>query len=391
MNPKKTIVTLLAASLLSAHLFASDLPRLAKDLDPKEQTNKEQAKLPDLPVPYVNTSPEDLGDGLQVGTLDLPGTEEAVKALLADDKAGKYSNLDSILIWKDGKLLFEMYNRRGRVDAPHYTMSITKTLNSLVLARAIQLGLLDIEDLDKPIIDFMPEIDRSKIQSGVDTITIRDALYMKSGLRFKEKNTPRELGAKYKKQAYYQKLFESTNPITPESKEYKYSGMNAEMILMILDLKAKGTIQEFIAKEFAGKVGATYRWNTTGFGLPSGGAGSSFTSRDLMKFGTTVIQGGQFNGEQFLSADYIAQVMALKEQKGYYYYFHDRPEKSAGKVLRYNGGVGAGGQFMGTFPELNMVVVATAHNKKGISFPLKAILEHLVPLFIDQAEVKEQK
>ncbi len=124
---------------------------------------------------------------------------------------------------------------------------------------------------------------------------------------------------------------------------------------MILDIKAKGTIQEFIAKEVAAKVGAIYRWNDQSFGIPSGGAGSSFTSRDLMKFGTAVMQGGKFNGEQFLSADYVAQVMALKEKKGYYYYFHDRPEKSAGKTLRFNSGVGAGGQYMGTFPELIMV------------------------------------
>ncbi len=383
---QNTIILLLALFSLSGTLSAGELPRLPKDMDPKTQTNSEQRNLPDLPEAYVNTAPEDLGDGLQVGVLDLPGTEEAVKALLADDKADKYSNLDSILIWKDGKLLFEMYNRRGRVDGPHYTMSITKTLTSVTLARAIQLGLLEMEDLDKPIIDFMPEIDRSKIQPGVETITIRDALYMKSGLRFAD-NINKKLATKYSKQAYFQKLFENTAPITPESKEYKYTGGNPEMILMILDIRAPGTIQEFIAKEVAGKVGATYYWNDQNFGIPRGGAGSSFTSRDLMKFGTAIIQGGKFNGEQLLSADYVAQIMAPKEKNGYYYYFHDRPEKCAGKTFRFNSGVGAGGQYMGTLPELNMVVVATAHNtktvKRGIRLPLDAIMEHLVPLFID--------
>lgn len=369
--------------MLSTSIFAAELPLLGQGLDPKEQSNKEQSKLPDLPAPYVSTSPEDLGDGLQVGTLDLPGSKEAVKALLADDKEGKYSNLDSILIWKDGKLLFEMYNRRGRVNGPHYTMSITKTLTSVTLARAIQVGLLKMEDLDKPIIDFMPEIDRSKIQSGVDTITIRDALFMKSGLRFTQKHIGRVLGSKYSKQAFFQKLFENTTPITAESKEYKYSGEDPAMILMILDIKAKGTIQEFIAEEVAGKVGATYNWGDQPFGMPGSGAGSSFTSRDLMKFGTAVIQGGKFNGEQFLSADYITQVMAPKDKKGYYYYFHNRPEEIAGKTLKFISGVGAGGQYMGTFPELNMVVVATAHNHKAIKLPLQAMLEHLVPLFIE--------
>lgn len=384
MNIKQNaIILLLAAFSLSGKLTADDLPRLPMDLDPKTQTNSEQSKLHDLAEAYVNTSPVDLGDGLQVGALDLPGAEKAVKALVADDKEGKYSNLDSILIWKDGKLLFEMYNRRGRVNGPHYTMSITKTMTSVTLARAIQVGLLDIKDLDKPVIDFMPEIDRSKIQPGVDTITIRDALHMKSGLRFSGKNITRTLGANHSKQQYFQKLFENTAPITPESKEYKYTGTNPEMILMILDIRAPGTIQEFIAEEVAGKFGATYCWNDQSFGVPGGGAGSNFTSRDLMKFATAIIQGGKFNGEQLLSADYIEQVMAPKDKKGYYFYFHDRPEECAGKSIRFNSGVGAGGQYMGTFPELNMVVVATAHNKKAIRLPLDAILEHLVPLFIN--------
>lgn len=95
-------------------LSANELPRLPKALDPKKQSYSEQKKLPDLPEAYFSTSPQDLGDGLKVGKLDLPGTKKAVKALISEDRAGKYSNLDSILLWKDGKLLFEMYSRRGR-------------------------------------------------------------------------------------------------------------------------------------------------------------------------------------------------------------------------------------------------------------------------------------
>jgi len=199
------------ALVLILPLQAAELPRLPKEINPRELGYKEQAKLPDLPEAYASTSPQNLGDGLQVGTLNRPGTQEAVAALIADDKAGKYSNLDSILLWKDGELVFEYYNRHGYVDAPHYLMSITKTLTSVTLARAIQLGLLQMDDLDKPVISFMPEIDRSKIQPGVDTITLRDALYMKSGLRWGDANGDKmesTLSAEYKKQKLYAQWLE---------------------------------------------------------------------------------------------------------------------------------------------------------------------------------------
>ena len=364
-------------------LTAGELPRLPKALDPKKQSYSEQRKLPDLTKTYFSTSPQDLDDGLDVGILDLPGTREAIKALVADDKAGKYSNLDSILLWRDGKLIFEMYNRRGRVDAPHFTMSITKTLTSVTLGRAIQVGLLKIEDLDKPVISFMPEIDRSKIQAGVETITMRDALYMKSGLRFPEKNFPQTLGKEYPRQKYFQKLFEETAPITPKSKQYKYSGTDPSLIMMLIDIKTQGTVQKFIAKEVAGKFGAIYCWDDQGCGIPKCGAGSSFTSRSLLKIGAAIIQGGKYNGEQLLSAEYVKLIMDRKKGEGYFYHFHNRRKKTAGKDIFFISGIGAGGQYMATFPELNIVAVATAHNQKQINLPLNAILEHLITLFVE--------
>ena len=375
------LLVAIAASWITS-LKANELPRLAKGLKPEQQSYQEQKKLPNLKEAYFTTSPKDLGDGLQVGRLDLPGTEKAVRALVGDDKAGKYSNLDSILLWKDGKLLFEMYNRRGRVDGPHYAMSITKTLTSITLARAIQVGLLNIEDLDKPVIGFMPGIDQSKIQPGVKTITLREALYMKSGLRFPDKNLTFSLGQKYKRQQFFQQLFEKTSPITAASKQYKYTGTDPSLIMMIIDIKTGGKVQQFIAKEIAAKFGAIYCWDNQGCGIPKCGAGSNFTSRSLLKIGTSVIQGGKYNGKQLLSSDYIKEVMNPKKGEGYFYYFHNRKKRAAGKEVYFISGIGAGGQYMATFPKLNIVAVATAHNKKQIGLPLNAILEHLIPLFL---------
>jgi CubicO group peptidase (beta-lactamase class C family) len=386
MKQRRASISLLTLLNLVARLNAQELPRLPEELDPKKQSYAEQKKLPDLPEAYVSTSPQDLGDGLQVGTLDLPGTKEAVEALVADDKADKFQNLDSILLWKDGKLLFEMYNRGGRVDGPHYAMSVTKTLTSVTLARAIQLGLLNMDDLDKPVIGFMPAIDESRIQAGVDTITLRDVLFMKSGLRFKDKSLQQGLGPEYAGQKYFQRLFELTEPVTAEGKEYKYTGTDPSIIMMIIAIRTQssqryGTIQEFIAKEVAGKFGAIYSWENQNCGIPKCGAGSNFTSRSLLKIGTAIIQGGKYNGEQLLSADYVKLIMDTGKGQGYFYYFHNRSKLSGGKKIDFISGIGAGGQYVATFPELDIVLVATADNKKGIGLPLQAAIEHLIPLF----------
>ncbi|MDD7983576.1 serine hydrolase [Lentisphaera marina] len=380
MKLNKTLLSSVNYLIISVNLLAQSLPTLDQNLDQKNQSSKEQKKISYLSSAYASTRPADLKDGIKVGSWDKTGVDEAVQSFLADDKKGKYQNLDSLLIHKDGKLIFEMYNRRGRVDGPHYTMSITKTMTSVCLARAIQLDLLSINDLDHPIIDFMPGIDSTKIQKGVETITLRNALFMKSGLRFKSKNIMLSLEKKYQKQAYFQKVFEATSPITEASKEYKYSGLDATMIMMIIDIKTNGQVQKWIETEVTNKLGTVYCWNDKTNAIPACGAGSNFTSRTLIKVANSILNGGQLNGQQWLSPEYVKLIMDSNKGEGYFYYFHNRRKFTKGDKVNFISGIGAGGQYMSIYPNHNMIIVATSHNKKAIDAPLKAIGDHFIKL-----------
>ena len=367
-------------TVFGASLWARP-PSLPKNISAATLDFSRQAELPNLEKAYISSSPKDLNDGLKVGRLDAPGTVKAIEALRRADAKGQFANLDSILLWKDGKLIFEMYARRGRVDAPHYAMSITKTLTSMALARAIQLGHLRLDDLDRPVLDFMPNINRKKIKPGVETITLSDALMMKSGLRFKDRLTEHRLALDYNGQEYFQKLFENTAAVTPQSKKYKYGGVDPLLVMMAINQKVPGRVQDFIHKELIANVrGDVYLWNKHGSGLPKAGAGSSFTSRVLVKLGVTVLQGGKFNGRQLLDPEYVKRIMDRQKGEGYFYFFHNRRVRS--EEINFISGIGAGGQLMSIFPELNVVAVATSHNTKGQNGkPLEAIMNHLIPLF----------
>jgi len=380
MSLTRLVLAAILVGLSLVRAGAGEPPRLPAGTDIRTHDFARQQRLPDLPEPYLSAAPVDLGDGLEVGRLDCPGAEAAARAFVRDDQAGRYSNLDSVLLWHDGRLVFEYYNRRGRVDGPHYAMSVTKTMVSVTLARAIQLGHLTMGDLDRPVIEFMPRIDRSKIQRGVETITLRDALMMKSGLRFKDARTPYQLGLKHRRQAYFQKLFEQTRPITPTGRKYKYTGVDPSIVLMVLDLRVPGTVQEFFAREVAAPFGLVYNWTDQGCGLPKGGAGCSFTSRSLVKIASAVLRGGRYRDRQLLSAEYIGRVMDRRKGEGYFYFFHNRSKWPPKDHIDFISGIGAGGQYMATFPDLNLIAVATAHNRKQIGLPLKAILDHLIPL-----------
>lgn len=365
--------------LAEASLWATP-PKLPKTRPAATLDFKQQATVPDLPRAYMTSSPVDLKDGLPVGRLEVPGSDQAIEALRQADAKGQFANLDSLLIWKDGKLVFEMYARRGRVDAPHYAMSITKTLTSMTLGRAMQLGHVKFEELDRPVIEFMPAINRKTIQPGVETITLRDALMMKSGLRFKDRALEHQLAARFQGQAFFQKLFENTASVTQQSKQFKYTGTDPLLVMMVLEQRVPGHVQDFIRKELIDRVdGGPYLWGEHGCGLPKAGAGSSLTSRTLLKLGVTVLQGGRYRDQQLLHPSYAKLILDQDKGEGYFYFFHNRKKRS--ETVNFISGIGAGGQYMATFPELNLVAVATSHNKGLIGKPLEPILNHLVPLY----------
>ena len=93
------------------------------DLNAADISYAAEAKIPDLKKPFIDLSPTDLKDGISVGVL---GEEQKklVLAYAAEIAAGKHGAIDSLLLSHHGKLIFESYFRRGRINYPHYQLSL---------------------------------------------------------------------------------------------------------------------------------------------------------------------------------------------------------------------------------------------------------------------------
>ena len=123
-------------------------------------------------------------------------------------------------------------------------------------------------------------------------------------------NTPkfRENPEQFKGLAQVQAFLELSEPVTSESQVYKYRGTDPIMVMQVLDAVVPGSAKDFIKNEFLNKLGINnYKWRNALSGLPIGDSGVSITSRDMLKLGALLINKGQWNGEQLLSADYLAK------------------------------------------------------------------------------------
>lgn len=349
--------------------------------------------MPVLETAFIDPAPAARADGLPVGALGADGRNPDQIFKLAEEMGARtHGNYDSLLIAHKGKLVFESYYLRGRVNLTHWQGSATKSYVSLIVGRAIQLGYLTMADLDKPLASFLKDLGPSKFVDGAEKITLHQAMTMRSGLRFNEEQMDqfRENSSQFNGLAQIQAFLELSTPITSESQSYRYQSPDPIMVMQVIDAVVPGTARDFIKKEFLDKLGINdYSWRTDLSGLPSGDEGSGVTSRDMIKFGTLVNNKGKWNGEQLISEKYLAVAtsgitLAAEDWQpnsfnyGYLWYQTNMiiEDKSYDAKIAWGGG----GQYIIIVQELDLIITITGHD--GRDTIMKQVSDGILPAFI---------
>jgi CubicO group peptidase (beta-lactamase class C family) len=391
MNSYKTLIPTLLIATFSINAFqaSNGLAPEVTDLNAKDISYTLEKKIPYLEKAFINSEPENLSDGITVGRLGIDGGEkQQILDFAKEIEAGKHSNIDSLLVYSAGKLLFESYFKRGRINYPHYQMSITKSYTAMALGRAIQLGHMSMDDLNKPVLSFLTEIDKTNLAPGTAQITLHDAMHMKSGIRVDKKKATallRQNPEKLKGQGQIQTYMELTAPIDHNKKEFKYQGSDPSITMQVIEAKVPGTSKNFIKNELLAPMGIdNYGWQEDTSCLPKSAAGSSWRSRDMLKMGILVLDKGKWQGKQHIPAEFVELATSsidTNPNRGYGYFWWTHQAKVGNKTYICNSGRGAGGQFILMFPEIDLIIVSTAHNK-GMGKMLSEAPKRIIPAFV---------
>lgn len=401
----KTVLLAMACCVCIANVssvLAGDKHKVPPKASPEEakithwrmpELEKRFMDIPELTSPYIDTSPVDLGDGIAVGQLS---DEAAIIEFAKEVAAGEHGNYDSVLIAKGGTLLFESYYKRGRVDLSHPQSSATKSYTSLALGRAIQMGYLSMDDLTKPVISFLNNIDRTKLVEGAETITLHHALTMTTGIVISKEGWDAIASdlSRVKGQGEIQAILEDSAPITNETQVFKY-GTGPQFVMQVIDAVVPGTAQEFIRTELFGKLGITnYDWRTAPSGLPESGWKVSVTARDMLKMGLLIDNNGKWHGEQLVPEDYLQRATSrqiltgdddiygggeLVSNQGYGYFFWGTDLALEGKKHYAFSAQGGGGMYILLIRDYDLIIVVTAHERDDTTQQLVA--ERILPMF----------
>jgi CubicO group peptidase (beta-lactamase class C family) len=347
---------------------------------------------------------------IETGEADAAGVnthtlEDMEKAIISND----YPNIHSVLISKNGKLVYEHYFQgtdelwgdslgliqHGR-QGLHDIRSISKSIVSACIGLAIEQG--KIKDVNQRVFDFFPEY--AKYNVGLkSSLTLEHLLSMTSGLEWNEDlpySDPENSEIKMTSSPDPMEYVLSRPMESTPGAIWKYNGGTTQLLAAVIKKTTGLQIDDFAEQYLFGPLEiSVFEW--TKFPqteMPAAASGLRLTSRDLLKFGMLYAQKGQWKGKQLLSEDWVGEsikshiMFGRNNNVGYGYQFWVLDGNTIADNQNHPivAAVGNGDQRI-YFDEVNqLIVVVTAgnYNKWSIKKDSEALLSDFIyPSFLN--------
>ena len=332
------------------------------------------------------TRPHDEKDGLPIGD---PATEGLDTALLAQMMRkitdGTYPNVHSVLIIKNGKLVFEEYFYDYTEDSLQELRSASKSFVSALTGIAIQQGY--IKSKEEKVLSCFPEYALHNMSDAKQRITIEDLLTNQTGLDCDISNEKSE--GNETKMDYSDDWVRFTLDLpmidTPGGKGMYCSG-NPVTLGRIIEKATKMPLPDFAVKNLFAPLGVDrFHWNFH----PDKSNAEDYCQlylrpRDMAKFGLLYLDKGLWNGQQVVSSDWVTQSVekhSVVQGVNYGYLWWLKYLDADG--VRYYGvaAQGNGGQKIYIWEQQNMVTVITGGNYNVKSPSDELISKFILPAF----------
>ncbi len=337
------------------------------------------------PAKQTRLAPQQTDDGWQTASpADVGLDEQRLRETVERIQDKTYQNVDSILIVKEGKLVFEVYfddhewdydspQFRGKLihygpETRHNLASVTKSFTSILVGMALDHGA--IQSVDDPVFDYFPKYAHlSDTQKA--TITLKHLLTMSSGLQWNEGELPYS-----DPNNDLVRLFSESNPIgyilsrpvisTPGAQFY-YGGDNTNLLGEVIRSATGQRMDAFAEEHLFGPLGITdYAWDFINPDMIHASGNLQLRPRDMAKLGQLCLNGGVWEGQRIVSEAWIAEStqkhVTHSTTSGYGYQWWLETYRVGSASVDAFSALGWGGQKIMVFPDLEMVVVFTGGN-----------------------------
>jgi CubicO group peptidase (beta-lactamase class C family) len=344
-------------------------------------------------------------DELPKASAESVGIDAAAIAKLTEDiRAGKYSNIHSLLVLRSGKLVAEAYfqgddERRGRplgtvrfdADTLHDLRSVSKSVTSALFGIAMASGA--IRDLDAPVLSYFPEYKDLQTPERL-RIRLRDVLSMTSGLEWDEGSRPYgdPLNSETAMDAADDRYrFILSRPIVASPGErFRYSGGDTMLLAAVIQRATKQRLSKYAEQVLFRPLGIErHEWIAYSDGTEIAASGLRLLPRDMAKFGLLYLQGGRWRGTQVVPESWVKTSTSVQakvsdrpfgfQSYGYQWYLGSARDDAHTPWIM---AVGYGGQRIMLVPSRDLVMVMTAgmyRNRAQTDITFEILLDGVLP------------
>ena len=252
--------------------------------------------------PFVISTPEQEGFD-----------KELFDEVLCKIEKGDYGALTSLIVISNDKLIEEHYYNGWTRDSVHSVQSISKSITSLLIGKALDLG--KIHSLDEKITDIFPEYKIGNIDLRKDSLSIRHYLTMSAGFDWTEKfpsmDKRSSLYPLYRQNVDYIRYFFNQPLVHQPGEVFEYNSGLTMTLGAILQRKTSMEVEDFADKYLFNPMDIKYVWHNSVIwesdvnGLAHCGGGLYLRPIDMAKIGSLVYHGGEWQGKQLISKNWI--------------------------------------------------------------------------------------
>ncbi|MDF1687970.1 MAG: serine hydrolase [Parvibaculaceae bacterium] len=212
----------------------------------------------------------------------------------------------ALLVIQNGNVRFEDYRLTGGRDVQWLSMSVAKSFTSTLVGMAVEDG--SIASIEDPVTKYVPAL----AGSAYDSVRIKDILQMSSGAAWDENygdpdsdinRFGRILGAGGSFSEFVTTMKREKEPGTYN----RYNSASTQVLGSLLLAATGQPIQDYMAEKLWTPLGmeSDGYWLVDDDNVPMVFFGLNATARDYAKIGELFRNGGMWNGEQVVSADWV--------------------------------------------------------------------------------------
>ena len=324
--------------------------------------------------------------------IDLPRVEtpdNVAKAMEGFFQAAADDSMDihSVMIVKDGNVIYSHWQSEGVDSVPHVLHSVSKTFTATAVGLAIADGKMALTD---KVVDYFPDNLPAEVSENLKAMTVRDLLTMSCGHDVE----PSWRGTN--EQDWVTAFL--AHPVVHEPGTfYLYNSLGTYMLSAIVQKVTGEKVVDYLTPRLFEPLHIDKpRWEESPQGINCGGWGLYLKTEDLAKMGQLLLQKGEWNGQQLIPAEWVAE-MSKKQvesinpgtrieqaaERGMTKETSDWMQGYGYQMWRCRPGCfradGARGQYIIVVPDKNAVIAITS-NVEDLQGELNLVWNRILPV-----------